>query len=118
MKKIDRRLQELSTPSKACEDLGCRSSSGVRLTDHLIGLELDGDAVCRDNFPVPRLSAKLDQVRQDVYNGRGFAVIRGIDPLQHSVEDLTIIYLGIQSYVANLQGRQDKKGNMLGKSPC
>jgi hypothetical protein len=30
-------------------------------------------------------------------------------------KDLTLITLGIQSYIANLSGRQDCEGNMLGK---
>lgn len=51
----------------------------------------------------------------DVYNGRGFSVIRGLDLTKYSVEDSTMIWLGIQGYIARQQARQDKKGNMLGK---
>ena len=69
----------------------------------------------RDNFNLPNLSRTLDQVQHDIYEGRGFAVIRGLDPKKYSVEDLTMIYLGLQSYVGDELGRQDKKGNMLGE---
>lgn len=51
----------------------------------------------------------------DVHNGRGFSVIRGINPGDYSVEDLTIAYMGVSSYVADKRGCQDKLGNMLGK---
>lgn len=51
----------------------------------------------------------------DVHNGRGFAVIRGINPGDYSVEDLTLAYMGLASYVADKRGCQDKLGNMLGK---
>jgi len=44
------------------------------------------------------------------------AVIRGLDPKDFTVEDLTVVRLGLQSYIADLQGRQDHKGNMLGTS--
>jgi hypothetical protein len=51
----------------------------------------------------------------EVHHGRGFSLIRGLSPSDFSAADLTIIYLGIQSYVANQQGQQDEKGNMLGQ---
>ncbi|KAJ3470743.1 hypothetical protein MRS44_000842 [Fusarium solani] len=76
-------------------------------------LGLDGDLVSRDNFPLPTLGPRLDEIRRDVHDGKGFGVIRGLDPHKYSIEDLTVMYLGIQSYIANRHGRQDRKGNML-----
>ncbi|KAF4971662.1 hypothetical protein FSARC_1579 [Fusarium sarcochroum] len=76
-------------------------------------LGLDGDCVSRDNFPLPTLGPRLDRIRRDVHDGKGFGVIRGLDPQKYSVEDLTVLYLGIQSYIASRHGRQDRKGNML-----
>ncbi|RXG45554.1 hypothetical protein VDGE_03163 [Verticillium dahliae] len=73
----------------------------------------DGGNVTRDTFKLPVLGDTLRQVSQDVNSGRGFAVVRGLDPRKYCVEDLTLLYLGIQVYIANEQGRQDKKGNML-----
>ncbi|KAM0527200.1 hypothetical protein ACHAO3_004795 [Verticillium nonalfalfae] len=73
----------------------------------------DGGNVTRDTFKLPVLGDTLCQVSQDVISGRGFAVVRGLDPRKYCVEDLTLLYLGIQVYIANEQGRQDKKGNML-----
>jgi hypothetical protein len=78
-------------------------------------LGLDGDLVTKDNFPLQNLGLKLDAIRQDLHHGKGFGLIRGLDPRKYSVEDLTMIHLGIQVYIANRQGRQDSKGNMLGK---
>ncbi|KAF4594687.1 TfdA family Taurine catabolism dioxygenase TauD [Ophiocordyceps camponoti-floridani] len=80
---------------------------------HFKALGLDGDLVSRKNFPLPRLEPRLNQLRREVHQGRGFGLIRGLDPRKYSVEDLTMLYLGIQSYIANRQGRQDPKGNML-----
>lgn len=84
----------------------------TRLTFQALGL--DGDLVTRDNFPLPTLGKKLDEVRSQVHQGRGFGVIRGLNPQKYSVEDFTMLHLGLQTYIANRQGRQDKKGNMLG----
>ncbi|KAF4975294.1 hypothetical protein FZEAL_7892 [Fusarium zealandicum] len=76
-------------------------------------LGLDGDLISRDNFPLPTLGPRLDKIRRDLHDGKGFGVIRGLDPQKHSTEDLSMLYLGIQSYIANRHGRQDRKGNML-----
>lgn len=61
-----------------------------------------------------QLAAKLDTMRHDIYNGRGFGLVRGLDVNKFSLEDLTTIYLGVQIHIGNKFGRQDKKGNMLG----
>lgn len=75
----------------------------------------DGDLVEPASFPLPTLGPKLRELSRDIHNGRGFCVIRGINPANYSVEDLTLAYLGVQSYIAEQRGRQDKRGNMLGK---
>ncbi|KAK4220258.1 hypothetical protein QBC37DRAFT_271065 [Rhypophila decipiens] len=80
---------------------------------HFKSLGYDGDQVEPQYFPLPTLASKLESLSQDVHFGKGFDVIRGITPAAYSVEDLTLIYLGIQSHVADQQGRQDKCGNML-----
>lgn len=91
------------------------SHDGCLLTG-LGALGLDGDLISRENFPLPGLGPRLDQLRREIYQGRGFGLIRGLRPQRYSVEDLTMLHLGIQSYLANRPGRQDSKGNMLGGS--
>lgn len=78
------------------------------------GLGLDGGDLSPGNFPLPTLKGKLGGLSRDLYDGRGFCVVRGIDPEVYAVEDLTLVYLGIQSHIADQRGRQDKRGNMLG----
>jgi hypothetical protein len=80
-----------------------------------VALGQDGDLVEPANFPLPTLGPKLKALSGDVHSGKGFCVIRGIDPATYSVEDLTLAYLGVQSYIAEQRGRQDKRGNMLGQ---
>ncbi|KAH7228923.1 hypothetical protein BKA60DRAFT_8805 [Fusarium oxysporum] len=75
-------------------------------------LGLNGDYVSRDNFPLPTLGPRLDRIRRDVHQDKGFGVIRGLDPQKYSVEDLTVLCLGTQSYIANRHRRQGRKGNM------
>ncbi|KAI1849280.1 hypothetical protein JX265_013666 [Neoarthrinium moseri] len=64
-------------------------------------LGLDGDQINIDNFPLPTLGTKLVDLSAVLYNGRGFFVLRGIQPRDYSVEDLTMIWLGIQAYIAD-----------------
>ncbi|KAK6850524.1 hypothetical protein PG987_000158 [Apiospora arundinis] len=76
-------------------------------------LELDGDLVNVENFSLPTLAAKLSGVGHELHNGKGFSVIRGIKPSDFSVEELTMVWLGIQAHVVDQRGCQDHKGNML-----
>ncbi|KAK7928359.1 Clavaminate synthase-like protein [Apiospora marii] len=77
--------------------------------------DLDGSEVSSVLFPLPVLGSRLDKLRQDVYSGRGFVIIRGLDPDRHTEEDTTIIYLGLSSYIAERRGKQDQRGSMLSK---
>ncbi|KAK3934286.1 putative taurine catabolism dioxygenase TauD [Diplogelasinospora grovesii] len=74
---------------------------------------LDGNKVSKETFPLPKLGKELDKVCQDVYEGRGFSIVRGLKPEDYELEDLTVIYLGISSYVAERRGKQDQRGSML-----
>ncbi|TPX11225.1 uncharacterized protein E0L32_001043 [Thyridium curvatum] len=81
--------------------------------EYFKSLELDGSCVSRDTFPLPQLGLKLDKLGLDLYQGKGFCLVRGIKPEAYSVEDLTLVYLGVNSYIGGQHGRQDGRGNML-----
>ena len=74
---------------------------------------MNGEEVNRTNFPLRNFGDRLKSLAVDVHLGKGFCVIRGIDPKAHSLEDNTIIFLGISSYIGERRGRQDRLGNML-----
>jgi hypothetical protein len=50
---------------------------------------------------------------KEIANGRGFFVLRGLDPMRYSKFKNIVIYVGIASYIGNRFGRQDEYGNML-----
>ncbi|PHH55049.1 hypothetical protein CFIMG_007574RA [Ceratocystis fimbriata CBS 114723] len=56
---------------------------------------------------------KLSGVGDELYNGRGFGLIRGLDINKYSIENRSTIWLGIQRYIAPLRARQDKARNMF-----
>jgi len=77
------------------------------------GLELDGDYVNQDSFPLPTLEEKLKLLTRDIHNGKGFGIIRGLNPDDYSPEDNILIFLGISSYIAEQRAKQDEDGSML-----
>ena len=76
---------------------------------------LDGDQVNQDNFPLRDLGKRLEAASKEVYEGKGFVIVRGLDPDLFSAEDFTIVYLGVSSYIAERRGKQDQRGSMLSK---
>ncbi|KAK5702418.1 hypothetical protein LTR17_022345 [Elasticomyces elasticus] len=107
------------TPEKMTEDIYV-----VHLTDedkaeilealaHFKEQDLDGSEVSRESFPLPTLSKKLDAMCTDVYEGHGFSVLRGLNPEVFSAEDVTVIYLGLASYIGETRGKQDQRGSMI-----
>ncbi len=56
------------------------------------GLELEN--VSKKDFPLPSLGEKLTNILNELENGRGFKLIRGLPVEKLSIEDSTIIYWG------------------------
>ncbi|KAK3898982.1 hypothetical protein C8A05DRAFT_46842 [Staphylotrichum tortipilum] len=80
---------------------------------HFNELGLYGSEVTPETFPLPTLGPKLRQAAVDVHFGRGFVLVRGINPDEFSPEDNVLIFLGISTYIGVQRGRQDEDGNML-----
>ncbi|KAK4446859.1 hypothetical protein QBC34DRAFT_304485 [Podospora aff. communis PSN243] len=76
-------------------------------------LGFDGDEVRKNNFPLPTLGPKLEQVCHDVHSGLGFAIVRGLDPARHTAEDNLTTFLAVASYIGDIQGVQDRRGSMI-----
>jgi hypothetical protein len=98
----------------------------LRLPTHMKGektanndsaLGLEGQKINRDNFPMPTLSVVLDQMAKDLYQGKGFATLRGLDVDAYSTEDATLLFLGVSSYIGNKFGKQDLRGSTISKCP-
>lgn len=76
-------------------------------------LGLYGDEVTPETFPLPILGPKLRKIAVEIHQGKGFAVVRGLNPDDFSPEDNVLVFLGISSYIGAKRGRQDEDGNML-----
>ena len=68
----------------------------------------------RDDFPMGVLQPLLDQLAQELENGRGFALWRGLPVHRYSEEELKAVYYGIGLHL----GRpvcQNPRGDLLGE---
>ena len=74
---------------------------------------MDLSNVNKATFPLPRLGSDLETLSSCVHEGRGFFVLRGLDPTLLSKEDNVVLYLGVSSYIAERRGRQNQDGMML-----
>ena len=48
-----------------------------------------------------------------IHSGRGFVVLRGLQPDRYSAVDNMLLYLGVTSYIAEKRGMQDYDGRMM-----
>jgi hypothetical protein len=67
----------------------------------------------RADFPLPTLGAVLDGLREEVLNGRGFVLIRGLPVEGRPIADSAAAYWGVGSYFGNPRS-QNAKGHLLG----
>ncbi len=66
---------------------------------HVRSQNLDIIEVRKDDFPLPTLYRMLARARQDLVDGRGFYLIRGMPVNRWSAEDIGLAFSGIGRYV-------------------
>lgn len=67
-----------------------------------------------DDFPLPRLGPRLqDLLRSEVLGGRGFAVIRGLDPSALNRREIAAAFLGLGAHLGAARP-QNGRGHILG----
>ncbi|KXX78006.1 hypothetical protein MMYC01_201723 [Madurella mycetomatis] len=75
--------------------------------------ELGPDDVCPETFPLPNMASRLGRVSEIIHDGRGFVVLRGLQPDKYTMYDNILLYLGVTSYIAEKRGMQDFDGRMI-----
>ncbi|KAI1371306.1 Clavaminate synthase-like protein [Hypoxylon crocopeplum] len=76
---------------------------------HFKSLGLSLGHVNQETFPLPQLHPELRRLSDELHNGHGFFVIRGLLVDEHSREENVIIYAGLSAHIAPKRGRQDSK---------
>lgn len=69
--------------------------------------------VHQQDFPLPQLGTTLADIQEEVVNGRGFALIKGLPVERYSFETMAMAYWGIGSYFGQAVS-QNAKGHLLG----
>jgi hypothetical protein len=75
--------------------------------------EVDWQTVCRDDFPLPTLGRRLSSVLDEVLEGRGFVLLRGLPVERWGRRLSAIAFLGLGVHWGNLRP-QNRDGHLLG----
>lgn len=67
----------------------------------------------KDDFPITELSKEIDYFNEELENGKGFIVIRGLPIERYSDDDAAIIYYGLGLHMGTPVS-QNINGDMLG----
>jgi hypothetical protein len=67
----------------------------------------------REQFPLPTLAPKLTRILDEIRNGRGFVVVRGLPVHRYSDEDVGLILWGLGRYLGTPL-HQNPQGDLLG----
>ena len=79
----------------------------------LADAEADIAKITKDDFPLPTVGPKLGAIFDDVLNGRGFALLRGLPVERWSIRQSATAYYGIGAYLGHARSQNDK-GHILG----
>jgi len=75
------------------------------------GLPLTG--MTKEKFPLPILSKLMDEIREDVINGKGFNLTKGFPVEEWGVNKSAVAYIGLGTYLGYFVS-QNGKGHILG----
>ena len=74
---------------------------------------LDIADIRRDDFPLPTLGPALEQLRDEVLNGRGFVLLRGMPVEDRPIVESATAYWGVGAHFGSARS-QNAKGHLLG----
>lgn len=67
----------------------------------------------RHDFPLPHVGKRLQAMGQDIKNGCGFGLLRGLDPQRLSLQEQAYAFCGVGTYLGEAVS-QNAKGHVLG----
>ncbi len=85
-----------------------------RAAEPLVARNADIAAISAGDFPLPSLGPKLKaRVREEVLNGRGFLLMRGLPVERCSLREAATAYFGLGAHLGSARS-QNAKGHVLG----
>jgi hypothetical protein len=79
----------------------------------LADAQADIARIAKADFPLPTVGPKLARICNEVINGRGFALLRGLPVERWSIREAATAYFGIGCHFGNARS-QNAKGHVLG----
>lgn len=79
----------------------------------LVAREADIAALGPEDFPLPRLKPRLDAMLGELMEGRGFALVRGLDVTGWSMREAATAFFGLGRHLGRACS-QNGKGHVLG----
>lgn len=70
-------------------------------------------AITKADFPLPTFARTLDEIRQELVDGRGFILIRGFPTALHAIDRNATTFWGIGQHLGKLVS-QNTRGHLLG----
>jgi hypothetical protein len=94
------------------------SAADIREIEHamkpLVARDIEIAAISAGDFPLPSLGPKLKaRVRDEVLNGRGFLLVRGLPVERWSLREAATAYFGLGAHIGRARP-QNAKGHVLG----
>jgi len=80
---------------------------------HALEVSSDVLEVEREDFPLPGLAPRLQQIEDQLISGRGFVRLRGIDRARYDQQEMELLYWGIGMHLGR-PWPQNHKGHLLG----
>jgi hypothetical protein len=75
------------------------------------GMKLE--EITAKDFPLPTLVPKLLELRRELINGRGFALLRGLPSEKYTEQESSIIFYGLGTHLGSSRA-QNAQGHLLG----
>jgi hypothetical protein len=104
---------DLASRTDWIEHLSQTEIAEVESTVRQISSSLDLSALTAANVPLPRLAPHLQLLLEEVLNGRGFVLIKGLPTNLWSKREAAIAFLIIGVHLGNLR-MQNAEGHLLG----
>ena len=71
------------------------------------------DKISSKTFPLPKFGPVLADLREQMINGIGFALIKGLNPLNHSAKKSATLFCGVGAHLGSARS-QNAAGHILG----
>lgn len=69
--------------------------------------------ITKDDFPLPQLGPRLEALRAELLEGRGFVLLRGLPVERYTIEESAVAYYGLGMHFG-IALPQNAKGHVLG----